>query len=71
MAQQKSREELIEMVQKLIDATLPEEDLDSFLEEVERNVPHRRTMNLIYHTNPQLTAEEVVDKALSYRPVEL
>lgn len=30
MAQQKIREELIEMVQKLIDATLPEEDLIVF-----------------------------------------
>jgi hypothetical protein len=71
MTQRKSREELVAMVQQLIDATLPEEDEDRLLEEVEASVPHPRVVNLIYHTDPQLTAEEVVDQALSYRPIEL
>jgi hypothetical protein len=27
--------------------------------------------NLIFHTKPELTAEQVIDKALSYLPIQL
>jgi hypothetical protein len=69
--QQKSREELIHIVQQLIDATLPEEEEDRLLEELKASVLHPRVSNLIYYSDPQLTAEEVVDQALAYRPIEL
>lgn len=65
------RAELIEMVQTLIDARLPEDEEDALLEQVERSVPHPQVMDLIYQSIPQLTAEQVVDEALSYRPIEL
>lgn len=67
----KSREELVRMVQKLIDADLPEEDGDRLIEGLEASVSHPRVTDLIYYHTPKLTAEDVVERALAYRPIEL
>jgi hypothetical protein len=67
----KSREELIHMVQQLIDADLPEDEEDRIVEELKLSVLHPRVTDLIYYNTPKLTAEEVVDRALAYRPIEL
>ena len=67
----KSREELIHMVQQLIDADLPEEEEDRLVEELKASVLHPRVTDLIYYNTSKLTAEEVVDRALAYRPIEL
>jgi len=67
----KTRDELIQMVQQLIDATLPEDEEDALVEELKNSVLHPRVTDLIYYSDPELTAEEVVDQALAYRPVEL
>ncbi|MFD3667192.1 bacteriocin immunity protein [Streptomyces sp. NPDC058672] len=67
----KTRTELIEMVQKLIDATLPEAEEDALLEELKASVQHPRVSDLIFYQEPPLTAEQVVDQALAYRPIEL
>ena len=71
MRQRTSRDELIRMVQQLIDAALPEEEEDRLVEELKSSVSHPRVTDLIYYNTPELTAEEVVDKALAYRPIEL
>ncbi|MGW7074648.1 bacteriocin immunity protein [Streptomyces sp. NPDC054866] len=67
----KARAELIEIVQKFIDATLPEVEEDALLEELMVSVPHPRVSDLIFYQDPPLTAEQVVDQALAYRPIEL
>ncbi|MFE9444816.1 hypothetical protein ACFYO2_38905 [Streptomyces sp. NPDC006602] len=66
----KSREKLIHMVQQLIDADLSEEE-DRLVEDLKSSVLHPRITDLIYYNTPKLTAEEVVDRALAYRPIEL
>ncbi|WP_369391117.1 hypothetical protein AB5J72_28360 [Streptomyces sp. CG1] len=58
------------MVQQLIDATLPEEEEDHLLEELKAIVLHPRISDLIYHSNPPLPAEAVVDRALAHRAIE-
>jgi hypothetical protein len=68
---QKAREELVRMVQLLIDAYLPEEEEDLIVEELKSRVLHPRITDLIYCNIPKLTAEEVVDRALSYRPIQV
>ncbi|MFD3656541.1 hypothetical protein [Streptomyces sp. NPDC058620] len=50
-----------------------EEEVDRLVEILEASVPHPRVLNLIYHPDMEgftdgLTAEEVVDTALSYTP---
>ncbi|OLZ59342.1 hypothetical protein AV521_45535 [Streptomyces sp. IMTB 2501] len=67
----KSREELVRIVQQLIDARLPEEEEDRLMEELKASVLHPRVSDLIYYSNPPLTAEEVVNQALAYRPIGL
>ena len=67
----KSREELVRMVQLLIDARLTEEEEDRIVNELKSSVVHPRVTDLIYYNTPKLTAEEVVDRALAYRPIEL
>jgi hypothetical protein len=64
-------EQLTRIVQELIDAKLPEAQEDSLVEELKARVLHPRVTDLIYHSDPPLTAEEVVDQALSYKPIEM
>lgn len=67
----KSRQELVQVVQQLIDAALPEDEEDRLLGELKGSVLYPRVSDLIYYSDPPLTAEEVVDQALAYRPIEL
>lgn len=71
-----SRDELIELVKKISDPKNDDEDINNWLELFKHNVPHPEASDLIfwprYHnlgSNP--TAEEIVDKALSYKPIQL
>ncbi|MET9534189.1 bacteriocin immunity protein [Streptomyces sp. NPDC006649] len=67
----KSRAELVSMVQQLIGATLPESEEDALVQELKESVRHPRVTDLIFYSDPPLSAEEVVDQALAYRPIEL
>lgn len=77
-----TREELIEMGKQIVSWNGPEEDLLKLMETFDANVPHPNGSNLfsypenynarrdkILEYNP--TVEEVVDKALNYKPIQL
>ncbi|MER7566220.1 hypothetical protein ABTZ93_25105 [Streptomyces sp. NPDC097941] len=66
-----TREELVRAIQLLIDANLSEEEEDQIIEGLKSSVFHPSITDLIYYSAPKLTAEEVVDRALAYRPIEL
>lgn len=61
-----TKEELIDLVKKIVDAEGTEEEIHANILLLKQNVPHPSPTNLIYHED--LTAEEIVDKALSYKP---
>ncbi len=65
-----TREELIQLVKEI---TTPkgktEEEINKLVDILEKNVPHPAVTDLIYYEN--LTAEEVVNKALGYKPTQL
>jgi Colicin immunity protein / pyocin immunity protein len=65
-----TKKDLIEIVNaiKSIEGKT-EEDIDRLIEIFRKNVPHPAPTDLIYYED--LTNEEVVDKALSYRPLLL
>ncbi|MFK0103293.1 hypothetical protein [Streptomyces sp. NPDC091217] len=67
----KTRDEPIRLVQQIMDARLPEREHDALLEGLKQSVLHPRVSGLIYYSAPELTAEEVVDEALAYRPIAL
>ena len=77
-----TREELIEIGNKIVNCEGTEKEQDDMYELFSKNVPHPKGANLFYYPenynarkdniadyNP--TVEEVVDKALSYKPIQL
>ena len=48
-----------------------EAELDRDMQLLEANVPHRHVSDLIFYPQKEMTAEEVVDEALAYRPIAL
>jgi hypothetical protein len=65
-----NKEELIDLVKDIMDVKgKTEEQLVELLEVLKKNVPHPAPSDLIYWEN--LTPEEIVDKALSYKPIQL
>ncbi len=76
MAEQLTKTELVELVQKLINADGTEEEIDAWLRLVESSVPDPDVSNIIYWPNVRglpddLTAEQIVEMALSYKPILL
>jgi hypothetical protein len=77
-----TREELIELGRKIVNCEGTEEEIDSMYELFSNNVPHPNGANLFYYPENynarkfniaeyRPTIEEVVDKALSYKPIQL
>lgn len=63
-----TRDELVEIVRRVRDAG-PESDFYLLL--LQANVPAPRVSDLIYYPPAVLDAEEIVERALAYRPMEL
>lgn len=67
-----TRGELVRLVEEIMECEGSEEECDALIEKLKQNVRHPRVTDLIFHPeNGELTAEQVVDAALSYRPLEL
>ena len=48
-----------------------ETEIDELLQLLERNVPHPEVSDLIFYPDREMTAEEVVDRALAHKPIHL
>lgn len=66
-----NREQLIELVQRIMDGEGSENEQDEWLELLGQQVSHPEVSNLIFWDERELTAEQVVDEALNYRPILL
>ncbi|MEK3794155.1 hypothetical protein MKX42_20675 [Paenibacillus sp. FSL R7-0204] len=66
-----SRQQLIALVTKIVNAEGTEAELDEWLEVVASNVAHPGVSDLIFWNEPELTPEEIVDAALCYQPIVL
>ncbi len=65
-----TREELIELVKSITTVeNKTEKEIDELLDVLKRNVPDPEVSDLIYYD--ELTPEQIVDKALSYKPIQL
>jgi hypothetical protein len=64
-----TREELIELVKKIMTVQGTEEEIDKMIEVLKKNVPDPRVSNYIFYA--EMTPEQIVDKALSYKPIQL
>ena len=76
MEEKLTRDEIIRLVGKLMNAEGTEKEMDEWLRLVELNVPDAGVSDIIFwpnvrHLPDNLTAEEVVDIAFSYKPIIL
>jgi hypothetical protein len=76
MVKKLSKSELVELVARLLRAEGSEEEECEWLELIERNVPHPEVAGLIYWPDQyglseEPSAEEIVEKALKYKPLAL
>lgn len=64
-----TREELISLVEKIMKCQGTEIEIDEMIELLEENVIDPEVSNYIFYE--ENTPEEVVDKALAYKPIIL
>lgn len=64
-----NREELIQLVNKIINCEGSEKEIEDMVYLLERNVVYPDVSNLIFYD--EKTAEEIVDIALEYKPIQL
>lgn len=64
-----TREELISLVDKIMKCQGTEKEIDEMIELLEKNVIDLEVTNYIFYEDN--TPEEVVDKALEYKPIIL
>ncbi|MED4137364.1 hypothetical protein P4652_03705 [Priestia megaterium] len=60
-----SKKELIDMVTKIIDVSEKEYEIDNLLLIVENTVKNKDISDYIYYSDEDLTAEQIIEKALS------
>ncbi|WP_427125620.1 hypothetical protein ACQCPQ_13780 [Priestia megaterium] len=60
-----SKKELIDMVTKIIDVSEKEYEIDNLLLIVENAVKNKDISDYIYYSDEDLTAEQIIEKALS------
>jgi len=71
MSARLSREELVVLVTKIMNSEGTEAEIDEWERLVQQNVPHPEVSGLIFHPDVQMSAEEIVDVALNYQPIQL
>jgi len=65
-----TREELINLVKDILDLeNKTEKEIDKLMDILKQNVPDPDVSDLIYWND--LTPEEIVDRALRYKPIQL
>lgn len=64
-----TREELISLVETIMKCQGSEEEIDEMIKLLEKNVVDPEVTNYIFYE--ENTPEEVVDKALAYKPILL
>lgn len=71
MNQQLNRTELIQLVQRIKACDGTEAEVDEMISALAANIIHPVGTNLIFRPKRKMTAEELVDEALSHTPIQL
>ena len=66
MSKKLSKDELVELVNKICNPKLSDEEVSEYIEILEDNVPHPAPSDLIFWNEEDLSPEEVVEIALAY-----
>jgi hypothetical protein len=62
-------DDLIELIRRAIDPTITDEALAQVLDELGRRLPHPAIADLIFHHDPELSPQEILEAAQAYRPI--
>lgn len=71
MAAKLSREELIELVEKIGKAQGTEQEMDAWIAVLRANLIDPEVTDYIFWPKKKMTPEEIVDKGLAYKPILL
>jgi len=63
-----TRDELVELVSKIMRLEETGKVLDEWVWQLKQNVPHPRVSDMIFWPDRERTAEEIVDEALAWKP---
>lgn len=66
-----SKEQLIELIERIINVEEDEKEIDLMINLLERNVPHPEVSDLIFWNNNNYTAEQIMEIALNYKSIQL
>ncbi|MBB4637812.1 bacteriocin immunity protein [Longimicrobium terrae] len=66
-----TRAELVELVVRLQKGEGSDDEASSMLETLEENLPDPNLSDLIFYPEREMTADEIVDRALAHRPIQL
>lgn len=66
-----SREQLVGLVRLTISCDGTEEEINKWVSILEQNVPDPNVSALIFYPDRPMTPEEIVDRAMSYKPILL
>ena len=64
-------DELVGIVRRLQDFHGTEAEAHSLINKLKSSVPHPEVSDLIFYPKREMTAEEIVAEALSYKPILL
>ena len=71
MSNKLSKEQLVELVTRIMKAEGTVDQQDLLLDQLEANILDPNVSDYIYWPDKEMTPEEIVEKALSYKPIEL
>lgn len=63
--------ELLELIRKLSNGEGNDQEAQEWLETINKNVPFPNVSELIFYNQPELSPEEILQKALDYKPIIL
>ena len=66
-----SRTELVELVKKVADSQGTDDEVAEWMELVMNETGCPNIGEYIFYTEPEMTPDEVVQKAMSYKPIQL
>lgn len=66
-----TKDELIDLVTKICNVCGSEEEIDNWLDILEKETGYPEVSDYIYWNKDNLSPKQIVDKVLSYKPISL
>lgn len=66
-----NKEQLIKLVEEIVNPNIKEEEINEKINLFEKNVPHPAPTDLIFWNEVELSPQEIVERSLNYRHINL